>query len=141
MHTSEHVFLVCIRKIRVQLNGFLVGSDSRFPIPGLAGDFALVKFCACGGASGILIVGRSEEHTSELQSQPNIVCRLLLGKKRSRYWVSTTDSPICSARCASRRCASSASRCLCGVRWDSGIRTLCETCSALCHRLRFSVHI
>src|SRR2546430_8818635 len=27
--------------------------------------------------------GRSEEHTSELQSQSNIVCRLLLEKKKS----------------------------------------------------------
>src|SRR2546427_9576621 len=27
-------------------------------------------------------VGRSEEHTSELQSQSNIVCRLLLEKKK-----------------------------------------------------------
>src|SRR2546430_9689955 len=27
---------------------------------------------------------RSEEHTSELQSQSNIVCRLLLGKKKNR---------------------------------------------------------
>src|SRR2546430_11421375 len=26
--------------------------------------------------------GRSEEHTSELQSQPNLVCRLLLDKKK-----------------------------------------------------------
>src|SRR2546430_8526090 len=26
---------------------------------------------------------RSEEHTSELQSQSNLVCRLLLGKKKS----------------------------------------------------------
>src|SRR2546430_7114673 len=29
-------------------------------------------------------VGRSEEHTSELQSQSNIVCRLLLEKKKLR---------------------------------------------------------
>src|SRR2546427_3806394 len=27
---------------------------------------------------------RSEEHTSELQSQPNLACRLLLEKKKSR---------------------------------------------------------
>src|SRR5205085_11279705 len=27
--------------------------------------------------------GRSEEHTSELQSQPNLVCRLLLEKKKN----------------------------------------------------------
>src|SRR5688572_32456119 len=30
-----------------------------------------------------LRVGRSEEHTSELQSQSNLVCRLLLEKKKS----------------------------------------------------------
>src|SRR2546430_5893101 len=29
------------------------------------------------------LFGRSEEHTSELQSQSNIVCRLLLEKKKS----------------------------------------------------------
>src|SRR5256886_14652259 len=29
------------------------------------------------------LVGRSEEHTSELQSQSNLVCRLLLEKKKS----------------------------------------------------------
>src|SRR2546430_12687247 len=29
-------------------------------------------------------LGRSEEHTSELQSQANIGCRLLLGKKKHR---------------------------------------------------------
>src|SRR2546430_14968541 len=28
------------------------------------------------------VVGRSEEHTSELQSQSNLVCRLLLEKKK-----------------------------------------------------------
>src|SRR2546427_6443416 len=28
---------------------------------------------------------RSEEHTSELQSQSNLVCRLLLEKKKFRY--------------------------------------------------------
>src|SRR3972149_1478663 len=28
---------------------------------------------------------RSEEHTSELQSQSNLVCRLLLEKKRKKY--------------------------------------------------------
>src|SRR2546430_7508981 len=30
------------------------------------------------------LVKRSEEHTSELQSQSNLVCRLLLDKKNSR---------------------------------------------------------
>src|SRR2546430_2781233 len=32
----------------------------------------------------VLDAGRSEEHTSELQSQSNLVCRLLLEKKKKR---------------------------------------------------------
>src|SRR2546430_6907708 len=35
-----------------------------------------------GGAFG---EARSEEHTSELQSQSNLVCRLLLEKKKKKY--------------------------------------------------------
>src|SRR2546430_8243701 len=31
-----------------------------------------------------LILARSEEHTSELQSQSNLVCRLLLEKKKKK---------------------------------------------------------
>src|SRR5690242_21631418 len=31
---------------------------------------------------------RSEEHTSELQSHVNLVCRLLLEKKKSRFYAS-----------------------------------------------------
>src|SRR2546430_8994535 len=30
-------------------------------------------------------ISRSEEHTSELQSQSNLVCRLLLEKKKKKY--------------------------------------------------------
>ena len=30
------------------------------------------------------LVGRSEEHTSELQSRTNLVCRLLLEKKKKK---------------------------------------------------------
>src|SRR2546427_5687637 len=32
----------------------------------------------------IQVYGRSEEHTSELQSQSNLVCRLLLEKKKTK---------------------------------------------------------
>src|SRR5688572_32037898 len=31
------------------------------------------------------VVARSEEHTSELQSQSNLVCRLLLEKKKNKH--------------------------------------------------------
>src|SRR2546430_5343929 len=52
---------------------------------------------ACGRDEG-LMQGvehrRSEEHTSELQSQSNLVCRLLLEKKKKRarhYYANSTD--------------------------------------------------
>src|SRR2546427_8092802 len=34
---------------------------------------------------------RSEEHTSELQSQSNLVCRLLLEKKKKKKYTSMTQ--------------------------------------------------
>src|SRR5690606_41948375 len=41
-----------------------------------------------GGVVGLLVAGflseRSEEHTSELQSRENLVCRLLLEKKKNK---------------------------------------------------------
>src|SRR2546430_5771957 len=39
---------------------------------------------------------RSEEHTSELQSQSNLVCRLLLEKKKSRRWHRKPRSSVSS---------------------------------------------
>src|SRR5690606_9969892 len=36
------------------------------------------------GNSALLVAGRSEEHTSELQSRENLVCRLLLEKKKKK---------------------------------------------------------
>src|SRR5436305_3193730 len=61
--------------------------------------WAIAKACAAAGARLIFnyqgerlkenveeLVGefRSEEHTSELQSRPHLVCRLLLEKKKAR---------------------------------------------------------
>src|SRR2546427_1144412 len=36
------------------------------------------------GANDHRVLARSEEHTSELQSQSNLVCRLLLEKKKKK---------------------------------------------------------
>src|SRR5438270_5482653 len=47
----------------------------------------LVEGCFVGGRRELVVrdVGdRSEEHTSELQSQSNLVCRLLLEKKKNK---------------------------------------------------------
>src|SRR2546430_12263261 len=48
-------------------------------------------------------IERSEEHTSELQSQSNLVCRLLLEKKNRRKCISSRSSSqdyrvICTLR-------------------------------------------
>src|SRR5690554_7200300 len=47
-------------------------------------------FYLCYLILGILIIGsrtRSEEHTSELQSRPHLVCRLLLEKKNIYIYI------------------------------------------------------
>src|SRR3989442_10251454 len=41
-------------------------------------------FCCPTGHENILVTLRSEEHTSELQSRPHLVCRLLLEKKKKK---------------------------------------------------------
>src|SRR2546430_5730155 len=49
-------------------------------------------------AEVVVAAARSEEHTSELQSQSNLVCRLLLEKKKKSE---ITQSPLPS-RCCTR---------------------------------------
>src|SRR5690606_40155680 len=53
-----------------------VGDDVHAPPPRRGGVGLLPRSTALGGD------GRSEEHTSELQSRENLVCRLLLEKKQ-----------------------------------------------------------
>src|SRR5688572_31273240 len=55
-----------------------------------SGPFAILplKRNHLGHRSSIVWTERSEEHTSELQSQSNLVCRLLLEKKKDNK---TTD--------------------------------------------------
>src|SRR2546430_5304890 len=50
-------------------------------LPGQSWDNA--SFC-CNYSGFLDTVTRSEEHTSELQSQSNLVCRLLLEKKKNK---------------------------------------------------------
>src|SRR2546427_8412123 len=57
--------------------------------------------CTCPAAcecvpSNRAILYRSEEHTSELQSQSNLVCRLLLEKKKTK--IETTSYPLIATR-------------------------------------------
>src|SRR4051812_49664982 len=68
-------------------------SSPLFPYPTLfrsARWAALASGLKAGGPTGLqsvdnfLLDGRSEEHTSELQSHVNLVCRLLLEKKKKQ---------------------------------------------------------
>src|SRR5260370_1745491 len=52
---------------------------------GGAGDASLEGGAVRGPASALRRSLRSEEHTSELQSHLNLVCRLLLEKKNKRH--------------------------------------------------------
>src|SRR3989442_3619915 len=51
--------------------------------PGRKCDSRFVLCASDRSRSGPIIFGRSEEHTSELQSRPHLVCRLLLEKKKN----------------------------------------------------------
>src|SRR3989442_7264254 len=63
-----------------------------FPTPPLNECIAIVL------AIFILRLGRSEEHTSELQSRPHLVCRLLLEKKQTSRFVYVGPSRAYHAR-------------------------------------------
>src|SRR5690606_39819407 len=49
----------------------------------VAAIFDLLTFSSYSGTAVLFAVVRSEEHTSELQSRENLVCRLLLEKKKT----------------------------------------------------------
>src|SRR2546427_1748714 len=46
-------------------------------------------------ALGEVFLKRSEEHTSELQSQSNLVCRLLLEKKKKTMYITKNTVTSC----------------------------------------------
>src|SRR2546430_6748342 len=48
----------------------------------IPGELKFTVFFSNGAADANHPIPRSEEHTSELQSQSNLVCRLLLEKKK-----------------------------------------------------------
>src|SRR5690606_27036487 len=84
-----------VRRFRSHL---VRGLDDRdlvpLPIARLAQSFAQRAHLVDGNLL-LAFLGRSEEHTSELQSRENLVCRLLLEKKKYRItldWPSNTTA-------------------------------------------------
>src|SRR2546426_663745 len=57
----------------------------------LTGATLYVTVEPCAMCCGAVLHARSEEHTSELQSPCNLVCRLLLEKKKKNIKQSVTD--------------------------------------------------
>src|SRR5690606_42028338 len=73
---ARHHITACNLQQRLGHGFEIAGQRSgQHQLAGLAGFFHEV-----GGASA-----RSEEHTSELQSRENLVCRLLLEKKKNKH--------------------------------------------------------
>src|SRR2546430_9962750 len=70
-------YTTLFRSIIAFLTYFVVGAKSPRDFP----YFMLALVSIWFGTS---LAARSEEHTSELQSQSNLVCRLLLEKKKNK---------------------------------------------------------
>src|SRR3989442_6143367 len=66
------------RRVRISFGGVVIGKNVEL------GDHVEIGFLAVVQGETIRIGrhSRSEEHTSELQSRPHLVCRLLLEKKK-----------------------------------------------------------
>src|SRR2546430_11273906 len=60
-------------------------------IPAAPVDTWSFTLCGASPPNTVTALSRSEEHTSELQSQSNLVCRLLLEKKKQRH----THTGVC----------------------------------------------
>src|SRR5690606_41994605 len=90
LHDALPIFVVAMIVIRRDVAqpgpilGGMVSSD------GYAAFFKAVFLIATALVALLSIdyVARSEEHTSELQSRENLVCRLLLEKKNSKQYLS-----------------------------------------------------
>src|SRR3712207_7473302 len=73
--------------LRQELEGALGGAGIAMRKPEIGVDHADQR-----EAGEIVAFGRSEEHTSELQSRQYLVCRLLLEKKKKKMGVSRKNS-------------------------------------------------
>src|SRR5436309_10146465 len=62
-----------------------VALDRRLQVPACGFGIAIPLQAGPLGQDLGLAERRSEEHTSELQSRENLVCRLLLEKKKKKY--------------------------------------------------------
>src|SRR5256885_10516214 len=74
------VLVTAIRSDSISGSNDAISIDLTGGVPNILGQLGAGK--ASPGDSGKIALLRSEEHTSELQSPCNLVCRLLLEKKK-----------------------------------------------------------
>src|SRR5438046_3216110 len=70
---------------RLPISGFLAAPSPKETPQGSSPLLLIFRFTRLEAVEGRLSIRRSEEHTSELQSLTNLVCRLLLEKKNQTY--------------------------------------------------------
>src|SRR5688572_30968803 len=80
----EHTLFPYTTLFRSLAGGPPVTIAPTFGDGGSWGDDGTIVFSSGRPTSLYRVAARSEEHTSELQSQSNLVCRLLLEKKKMR---------------------------------------------------------
>src|SRR5260221_6687476 len=68
---------------RAQASAFSAATVQKALTAGLI--LSIAARCASTTSTGLAAIERSEEHTSELQSHSDLVCRLLLEKKKERH--------------------------------------------------------
>src|SRR5438034_2824683 len=84
--TSTKIYTLSLHDALPISSMFPFGPSARDPGPVPAGDDALTpaeEFEMVRGTENVVPPSRSEEHTSELQSHSDLVCRLLLEKKKT----------------------------------------------------------
>src|SRR5260370_33247904 len=97
--TLHFVFLFCLIRVRIQLlfiffffndtattEIYTLSLHDALPICLVRARGAARDRPRRGGLAGRGLPYRSEEHTSELQSHLNLVCRLLLEKKKKKHY-------------------------------------------------------
>src|SRR5438477_2669292 len=79
--------------MKAKLNGAkIIHVDPRFTRTSAVADFHVPIRAGSDIAFLGGLINRSEEHTSELQSHVNLVCRLLLEKKKNKALIITHSS-------------------------------------------------
>src|SRR5436305_11576684 len=101
MVPTDQMLLRWTSVIKAKRDGYLKCLEQEAVDPKLPFVIA-VNTCRLGGDTlgigGVPLAARSEEHTSELQSRPHLVCRLLLEKKKGTLMLYAPEDAACKSK-------------------------------------------